>query len=143
MSDDRQNPRDNPDAGRFDGDDQHGWAPDVDAEPGQRTEGGNKAFNADNAGNPGPGREPSDEERDGVPPTDTTAATPLGVGESINRRGEDISDHDGKEDGRIDQGSEGQAQRPAGTSTAENVTGVDPQESQSGTPTMQPGDQGG
>jgi hypothetical protein len=37
---------------------------------------------------PGPGREVSDEEREGVPATDTEATSPLGVGESMSRRGD-------------------------------------------------------
>ena len=40
---------------------------------------------------PASGREVSDEEREGVPATDTEASSPLGVGESINRRGEDVA----------------------------------------------------
>lgn len=38
-------------------------------------------------GEPGPGRIVSDTERSGVPATDTTAASPLGVGESISAQG--------------------------------------------------------
>ncbi len=61
--------------------------------------------------------------------TDTTAATPHGVGESTTRRGEDITEDDGKEAGRHDAGTdETPAQRPVGTSTARDVTGVDPQD---------------
>lgn len=40
---------------------------------------------------PGPGREESKEEREGVPDTDASARTPLGVGESLNERAEDIA----------------------------------------------------
>ena len=61
--------------------------------------------------------------------TDTSAATPLGVGESTTRRGEDIREGDGKEAGRQDAGTDDTpAQRPVGTSTARDQTGVDPQE---------------
>ena len=61
--------------------------------------------------------------------TDTSAATPLGVGESTTRRAEDIAEDEGKEPGRHDQGTaDTPAQRPVGTSTARDQTGVDPQE---------------
>jgi hypothetical protein len=43
---------------------------------------------------PAPGREVSDEEREGVPATDTEASSPLGVGGIINRRGEDVARHE-------------------------------------------------
>lgn len=59
-------------------------------------------------------------ERDSNPPKD--------VGESQTRSGEEISDDEGKEPGRKDAGSKGAAERPVGTSTARDFTGVDPQE---------------
>ena len=49
------------------------------------------------------------------------------VGESTTRRAEDIAKHE-KEPGRQDTGPEGGADRPTGTSTARDVTGVDPQD---------------
>jgi len=49
-------------------------------------------------------------------------------GESQTRRGEDMQDDDGKEAGRKDTGSEGTTDRPTGTSTARDVTGIDPQD---------------
>ena len=48
------------------------------------------------------------------------------VGESVTRRGEDIVDDDGKEPGRIDTGTEGPTDRPTGTSTERDATGIDP-----------------
>jgi len=54
--------------------------------------------------------------------------SPLGVGESTTRRGEDVADRDDKEPGREDTGEEGEAQRPTGSSDARDLTGVDPQE---------------
>jgi hypothetical protein len=52
-----------------------------------------------------------------------------GIGESVERRGENASRADGKEAGREDTGTDDTAaQRPTGTSTARDVTGVDPQE---------------
>jgi hypothetical protein len=50
------------------------------------------------------------------------------VGESTTDRGEDIAERDGKEAGRQDTGTQGESQRPTGTSTARDVTAVDPQE---------------
>jgi hypothetical protein len=53
--------------------------------------------------------------------------TPLGVGESLSRRGEDAAEDDDKEAGRDDAGIEGESRRPTGTSDSRDVTGVDPQ----------------
>jgi len=53
---------------------------------------------------------------------------PKDVGESQTRSGEDMKDDDGKEPGREDKGSKGATDRPVGTSTARDFTGVDPQE---------------
>jgi hypothetical protein len=91
---------------------------------------------------PGPGREISDEEREGVPPTDMDATSPLGVGESINRRGEDVVKQEG-EAGREHVGTKGPTDRPAGVSDERAATSVDPDETQSGGPHMPAGDQGG
>jgi hypothetical protein len=91
---------------------------------------------------PGPGREISDEEREGVGPTDMEATSPLGVGESINRRGEDVVKQEG-EPGREDTGEKGAADRPAGVSDTRSSTGIDDQETITGGPTMPAGDQGG
>jgi len=52
--------------------------------------------------------------------------TPLGVGESISRRGEDMSDDDGKEAGRHDMGTKGESGRPVGMSDERDQSGVDP-----------------
>ena len=55
--------------------------------------------------------------------------SPEGVGESVGHRGEDMLAEDGKEAGRQDTGTDGTAaDRPTGTSTARDSTGVDPQE---------------
>ncbi len=51
-----------------------------------------------------------------------------GVGESQTRRGEDMKGDEGKESGREDAGTKGTSERPVGTSTARDVTGVDPQD---------------
>jgi hypothetical protein len=91
---------------------------------------------------PGVGRVISDEEREGVPPTDTEATSPLGVGESINRRGEDVVRQEG-EAGREHAGTKGPTDRPHGVSDERDSSSVDPDETQSGGPTMPAGDQGG
>jgi hypothetical protein len=53
------------------------------------------------------------------------------VGESIGRRGEDIVKQEGKEPGRVDTGTDGSyADRPTGTSTARDRTGIDPQDAE-------------
>jgi len=59
--------------------------------------------------------------------TSTDASTPLGVGTSTTRRGEDVVEEDG-EDGRFRTGTQGESQRPVGKSTAKDSTGIDPQE---------------
>lgn len=116
----------------------HGWAPDVQGEEtGQAEEAANQAFDASNAGEPGPGQDPSTAASQGVEATDTTAASPLGVGESQTRRGEDMTEHEGKEEGRYDAGTQGASGRPVGTSSPEASTGVDPQDSGDESPTVQ------
>jgi hypothetical protein len=91
-------------------------------------------------GSPGATASPADEspvQASEVPPgsagagestaTDTQATTPLGVGTSTTRRGEDVVEDEG-EDGRFKTGTQGESQRPVGESTARDSTGIDPQE---------------
>lgn len=47
--------------------------------------------------------------------------------DSMTRRGEDVSKQE-QEAGRHDTGSQGPTERPTGTSTARDFTGVDPKE---------------
>jgi hypothetical protein len=101
-----------------------------------------KVFNRVDEVPPGPGREISDEEREGVGPTDTEATTPLGVGESINRRGEDVARQE-DEEGREDTGTRGASDRPVGVSDERASTSVDPEDTVTGGPTLPAGDQGG
>ncbi|MGI8662149.1 MAG: hypothetical protein ACR2LQ_02935 [Acidimicrobiales bacterium] len=56
--------------------------------------------------------------------TDDEPEVAKGVGESVGRRGEEMSDHDGKEAGREDTGDHPDSGRPTGTSTARDDTGV-------------------
>jgi hypothetical protein len=74
---------------------------------------------------PGPGREISDEEREGVSSTDIDATSALGVGESINRHGEDVAKQE-VEPGREDTGTRGASGRPAGVSDERDSSSVDP-----------------
>ena len=84
-----------------------------------------KVFNRVDEVPPGPGREISDVEREGVGPTDTEATSALGVGESLSRRGEDV-DKQEDEEGRDDAGTKGASDRPVGTSDERDETSVDP-----------------
>ena len=101
-----------------------------------------KAFHGADDVEPGPGRVISDEEREGVGPTDMDATSPLGVGESINRHGEDVARQE-DEEGREDTGAKGESDRPTGVSDTRAATSVDPHDTGSGGPTMPAGDQGG
>ena len=85
----------------------------------QTHESSHKSFDASNA--PDPDRTPpevSNEEREGVPPDVMQARTPLGVGENVNRRGEDfVSKHSG--------GHDRDANREGGSADAESIGGSD------------------
>ena len=72
---------------------------------------------------------------------DTEAESPLGVGVSMTRRGEDVHKQE-DEPGREDTGTKGSSDRPTGTSDERASTSVDPND-ESGGPTMPAGDQGG
>jgi hypothetical protein len=101
-----------------------------------------KVFHGADEVEPGPGRQISEEEREGVPPTDTEAESPLGVGVSMTRRGEDV-DKQEDEPGRDDTGSRGPSDRPVGVADERASTSVDPNETESGGPAIPAGDQGG
>jgi hypothetical protein len=102
-----------------------------------------KAFHPDPNAAVGPGREISEEEGQGVPATDADAATPLGVGESTTRRGEDIAERE-DEVGREHAGTKGESDRPYGKSAPEHSTGVNPSGPISEeSPELSTGDQGG
>jgi hypothetical protein len=105
---------------------------------GLAAEGATRAFDATNAGPPGAGAVESAEERAGVPATDTSAESPLGVGVSYGSRGEDLAE-DEREDGR-----KGASGRPYGGSSQEETTGVATQgPTEPDAPDLQRGDQGG
>ena len=56
--------------------------------------------------------------------TDDEPESAKGVGVSVGHRGEDMSDHDGKEAGREDAGDHPDSGRPTGTSDERDDTGV-------------------
>ena len=109
----------------------HGWAPDA---PGtgeaadRAVQGNKKAFEAND----------TQEEATGAA-RQGPGLIPEGTGQSSTRRGEDVSGQEGKDEGRRDTGTQGESQRPTGTSTARDATGVDPQEPITNAPTMPPG----
>jgi hypothetical protein len=63
-------------------------------------------------------------------------------GLSTTKSGEETG-ADEDEAGREDLGTKGESERPVGTSTARDSTGVDPKEPITGGPTQIAGDQGG
>lgn len=89
-------------------------------------------------GTPGPGREVSPEERTGVPPTDTSAQTPLGVGESITPRGEEQVLHHGGGEARLSDENVEERRKDR----EEAGIKPDPPISED-MPNLRPGDQGG
>jgi hypothetical protein len=101
----------------------HGSAPDVGRGSAQARQAGDRAFGPPPPGPQWPGREPSEEERRGVPATDMEARTPLGVGISMARRGEHIAVRETEERRRAG-GSRGRAGRPRGVSAPGHDTGV-------------------
>ncbi|OKI25696.1 hypothetical protein A6A07_30650 [Streptomyces sp. CB03911] len=103
-------------AGRFEGEDQHGWSPDIDAEHQEPNDSAHRSFHPETyAPKPGPGREKAAEEEQDVP-GDTV--------QSRGRRGED----QGPSKHTYDMGPQGPSGRPSGGRTAKAHTGVDPQE---------------
>jgi hypothetical protein len=67
----------------------------------------------------------SDAERQGVSSADIDATSPLGVGESMSSRGQDLAKQE-HEPGRQDTGTKGASSRPAGTSDERDSSSVDP-----------------
>ena len=99
-----------------------------------------KAFRAkEYAPEPGPGREASPEEAAGTTDTDPAPEPPLGVGESINERAEDVARRAEERAGR-----KGAADRPYAEGTGKDARGVHPTPSVTeGSPDLPVGDQGG
>jgi hypothetical protein len=77
-----------------------------------------RAFDADNAPEPGPDPVVSDEERSGTSATDTHPEPALGVGESRGGRAEDVAPD------RPDTATKGESGRPAGEVDDEDAAGA-------------------
>lgn len=103
-------------------DDNHGWAPDAGTSSEGVTGAGHKAWEANDTQDAAHG------DSDSSPDPDDPRLPSENVGQSMTTRGEDIAERDGSEAGRQDTGTQGASERPTGTSTARDVTGVDPQE---------------
>jgi hypothetical protein len=71
-------------------------------------------------------REPSRAEEEGVPSTDTSARSPLDVGRSYGRRGENVVRAEGKEAGRRESGTSAHPERSAGKSSGRDTSSVNP-----------------
>ena len=99
-------------AGRFEGDKQHGWSPDIGAEGDAAAEAGKKARQTPSPEPGGSDRPISQEEREGVSSTDMEPGSPFGAGDSTRRSGEDIAAEEGDEP----EGHKGASRRPYGTS---------------------------
>ncbi|MDP9870126.1 MULTISPECIES: hypothetical protein [Streptosporangium] len=131
-------PRESEDAGRFEGE-EHGYSPDVGHASEEVVQAGNRAWGPPPE-DKGPGREVSEEEREGVSATDTEPEGPSGVGVSTSRRGEEIAAKEGEE-GRGTAGVDERTGRPYGASGPEDATGVAPQETvEEESPHLPPGD---
>ncbi|ACZ86745.1 hypothetical protein [Streptosporangium roseum] len=131
-------PRESEDAGRFEGD-EHGYSPDVRHASEEVVQAGNRAWGPPPEDKV-PGREVSEEEREGISATDTEPEGPLGVGASTSRRPEDVAARE-QEEGRGTAGVDERTGRPYGTSGAEDATGVGAQETvDEESPHLPPGD---
>ncbi|MER7814817.1 hypothetical protein ACIOWI_17310 [Streptomyces sp. NPDC087659] len=104
---------------RFKGQDQHGWAEDVD-DTAQDNPSGHRSFHPDTyAGGSKKSRRPTEEEK---------AASLEGTTvESDSRRGEDQGGKQGQK-GMRDTGPRGKSQRPSGAKSSSAFSGVDPQD---------------
>jgi len=79
-------------------------------------------------GRPGATASPADEQpvsEDQL--TDEVPESPKGVGSSSNRGGHKMAEHEGKEPGREDGETKHESERPTGTSTSRDMTGINPQ----------------
>lgn len=121
------------DATRHAGDDEHGWAPDekgtgATGSDEMAQQAGDRAFDGIDTQQSSKSTNPNA----GEPGTAAEGQAPEGVGESISRRGEDVSKQQGEErepdGGEGAEGTGGVAKRPVGTSDADESTGLDPQE---------------
>jgi hypothetical protein len=121
------------DAGRFEGDDQHGYSPDVGSASEMAKRAGDKAFEANET-------QAASKSEGGAIYAPSEGVED--VGESMSKRGEDRGDHT-SEPGRVEEEEKGTG-RKVGKSTARMSTSINPQDPKdSDSPTMPAGDQGG
>jgi hypothetical protein len=148
MTDERQDPEDKgfqrsmgkqqvdrgeSEVGRFEGDDQHGYSPDVESASDQVKQAGDKAFE---------GNETQAASRSEGGAIVSPSEGVEDVGESMSKRGEDRADHT-SEPGRVEE-EEKDTGRKVGKATGRMSTGVNPQDAQdSDSPHLPAGDQGG
>ncbi len=111
-----------------------GWAP-TDQGGEAAKEGERKAFVANDTQDASHGT--SDDPGSPGDPKDTA---PEDVGESISRRGEEMSKHEGKEPGREEGERQGASDRPTGTSSGRDTSSVQPHDT---VPERSQGGQGG
>ncbi|PWI42937.1 hypothetical protein [Streptomyces sp. ICBB 8177] len=111
---------------RYKGTDQHGWAPDVDAERQQDNPSAHRSFHADQYA-------PDADETQRTDPSERDRARERSMepssrtGQSPTKSGEQHARGSGQK-GHRDAGTRGRSQRPSGTKDASAYTGVDPQD---------------
>ncbi|MFE0631198.1 hypothetical protein ACFW3D_30105 [Streptomyces sp. NPDC058864] len=108
---------------RHEGDDQHGWATDVDAEKQQDNPSGHRSFHPDTYAPGGKNREPS--------PKDIAESTTGTPAHDVSGSGEERAGKTGKRQIQ-DTGNRGPSGRPSGTKDTSEFSGVDPQEPRTG-----------
>ncbi|MDX3095550.1 hypothetical protein PV703_04605 [Streptomyces sp. ME01-24h] len=108
---------------RHQGDDQHGWATDVDAEKQQDNPSAHRSFHPDAHAPGGRNREPSSEDIEA-----SKAGTPA---HDVSRSGEERAGTSGKRQIQ-DTGKRGASGRPSGAKATSEFSGVDPQEPPTG-----------
>jgi hypothetical protein len=102
---------------------EHGFSPPVGKGSEDARRAGDLAFRKPAPGPQWPGRKPSEQEREGVPSTDTQARSPLGVGTSTSGRAEELARRKGRLRRRT-AGVKGPSRRPYGVAMPEDATGV-------------------
>jgi hypothetical protein len=115
---------DNDEVSRHAGEEHHGWSPDVGTGGSDRAKEANKKAFGDPPAGEGQGKDESEEERQGVPPTDPDAETPLGVGTSSTTRAEEYGEEG--EEGHRKLGTKGESERPYGDRDPDEDAGVAP-----------------
>lgn len=104
---------------RHEGDDQHGWSPDVDATHQEGNPSAHRSFHPDRYAPSGKNREPTQEDIEA-----SLAGTPVN---DVSRSGEAQAGTSGKKQVE-DTGPRGQSGRPSGRKDTSEFTGVDAQD---------------